>query len=271
MNIVLLSDTHLSPRGPSLNANFVCAWRWIAAQQPDLVVHLGDVSADGEHDASELAHAAAMLDGLTMPLRLLPGNHDVGDAPTPAAMQAWQTAFGEDCWLIDAGRWRLLGLNAQLLGLGDVQEHRQWRWLDAALGDHQGPLGLLLHKPLLRIGAPSGGRYVDASAAERLQARLRRHDLRFVASGHTHQSLSCVDAGIEHRWVPSTAFVIPDAMQEHIGDKRVGVTSLQLSDSAHRFGIIEPPGLIAHSLLDLESVYPEVAAVKRRLADDGLL
>ena len=42
--------------------------------------------------------------------------------------------FGADRFAFDAGGWRVLGINAQLLGYGLPQEAEQDAWLDAELG-----------------------------------------------------------------------------------------------------------------------------------------
>ena len=85
MRIVQISDTHLSHRGGIGNRNFEELAAFINDQlRPDLVVHTGDVSIlDPDSDADRAA-ARELLKLISAPLRVLPGNHDVGepgDAP----------------------------------------------------------------------------------------------------------------------------------------------------------------------------------------------
>jgi 3',5'-cyclic AMP phosphodiesterase CpdA len=50
MKLVLISDTHLTPRAAAYRDNWYIVAAWIEAIAPDLVVHLGDITADGAHD-----------------------------------------------------------------------------------------------------------------------------------------------------------------------------------------------------------------------------
>jgi Calcineurin-like phosphoesterase len=200
MRIVLVSDTHLAPRATAFRRNWEVIARWIEDVRPDWVVHLGDITVDGVRDADELGAARAVFDSLTVPIRFVPGNHDVGDNPLAtgrsadhpldlARLAAYRDLFGSDRWALDAGDWRIVALNAQLLGTGIAEEEAQFRWLEARLSERQGPLGLLLHKPLFRDGPDDSEvhvRYVPAEPRRRLLALLARSDLRFVATGHVH-------------------------------------------------------------------------------------
>jgi hypothetical protein len=127
----------------------------------------------------------------------------------------------------------------------------------------------MLHKPLFRDGPADTEahiRYVPAAPRARLLALLASRDLRFVLSGHAHQSRRLTVDGVEHVWAPSTAFCIPDAVQEPIGVKRVGLLELELTAAGHRFTELAPPGLVAHDLIDHAEVYPQVTALRAKLA-----
>ena len=50
MRIVLVSDTHLTPRTAAFTENWSAVARWIESTKPDLVVHLGDIPANGASD-----------------------------------------------------------------------------------------------------------------------------------------------------------------------------------------------------------------------------
>jgi hypothetical protein len=93
----------------------------------------------------------------------------------------------------------------------------------------------MLHKPLFLYGPQDDEphvRYIPEAPRRRLLALLRCHELGFILSGHAHQSRRLVRDGVEHRWAPSTAFCLPDGMQERIGDKEVGVLTLTLSETS---------------------------------------
>jgi 3',5'-cyclic AMP phosphodiesterase CpdA len=268
MQIAVISDTHLIPTAPLIDANLRAARHWIAAQDIAHTINLGDVCADGVGRPGQFDHARTQLADWPGQLHIVPGNHDIGDNPgagpetDQTRLNLYRATFGSDWWQFAIDRWTLIGLDAQLLGRGSIDEEAQAAWLIAALADVGGPIGLFLHKPLFRDGPADRSthhRYVPPDAGAALLAMFAGHDLRFVASGHTHQSRSFHSSGIEHVWVPSTAFVLPDAMQETIGVKEVAITVLTLDEWGHRFARIQPRGMLRHDLTDHGYIYPEHA------------
>ena len=188
----------------------------------------------------------------------MPGNHDVGDGAAwtydgAAAIGAdtlgrYRAAFGPDRFSVEVGRWRLLGLDAQLLGSGEPEEDDQWAWLDDEIRrvPPATPVGLVLHKPLVPVDRDRDrpGRYVPEPARGRLLALLAGVDSRLVVSGHVHQALRRDRDGLAHVWVPSSWAALPDRIQAPIGAKRVGATGLTLHDDG-RFAVddIRLPGV----------------------------
>src|SRR5438045_3140446 len=116
--IIHISDTHLSRERPWLLPNFEAMARIIAAEKPDLVVNTGDM-AFHESDA-DLAFAKGLHAALPVPLRCIPGNHDLGDNPwrgpgdyaiSAERLARYRRHFGADWWRMEAGDWQLIGLN----------------------------------------------------------------------------------------------------------------------------------------------------------------
>lgn len=285
MKLLLVTDTHLGPRAAACNANWQAAQAWIADHVPDAVVHLGDISADGADDVDGLAFSAALLSALDVPLHALPGNHDVGDNSVPGVaethridairLRRYRDAFGPDWWSLRTPHWLLLGLNAQLLGSDCEDEERQFDWIARTLAaDVPAHIALLLHKPLFDTHPQqpeAGERYVQPLPRQRLLRLLAGHPLRLVVSGHTHQWRRRVLQGVEHVWVPSTSFCIPDAVQLRLGEKFVGLMQLTLDAAGYRFDTIIPAGMQRHNLLDQLDVYPQLAGIKQRLGAAGEL
>jgi hypothetical protein len=106
---------------------------------------------------------------------------------------------------------------------------------------------------------------VPSLPRQRLLAAVSTRQLRFVASGHAHQVRRLTVGGIEHVWVPSASFFIPDEVQERIGDKQVGAMTLALQPAGHHFDLHLPAGIEQHNLLEHADVYPEVAALRERV------
>src|SRR5262249_61431625 len=85
--IAHISDTHLSDNKPYFVANFRKVARHIAQAGADLVLHTGDVSLDGSAPEDDLIAARRLHAATGLPLRFIPGNHDIGesqDAPAVA-------------------------------------------------------------------------------------------------------------------------------------------------------------------------------------------
>lgn len=276
---MLVSDTHFDSHDTLLADNWSAAERWIGVIRPDHVIHLGDICANGAHHDGELSHARDVLRGSPVDIHFLPGNHDIGDHVAGPGLSTdepfdlgrlaeFRSLFGPDWWSIDLGAWRLIGLNAPLMATGLVEEEIQMQWLRSILELHEGPIGLFLHKPMFR-NTPEDvevhTRYVPHAARIRLLDAFAQKDLRFIAAGHTHQLRRITHDGVEHVWVPSTAFTNPDSLQERIGDKVVGIMTLELSGDSHRFEHFVPEGMLPTNLFDLEHIYPALTAIKRSL------
>ena len=142
--LVQISDTHLSPGKAHFNANWAPLARWIAEQHPDLVMHTGDVTVDGADIKEDFRYAAELMRGLGVRFRAVPGNHDVGDPGhyhqpiNEERLERWRAHFGPDRWVEDVEGYRLIGLDALLLGSGEREEALQAEWVDAVMNDAKG-------------------------------------------------------------------------------------------------------------------------------------
>jgi hypothetical protein len=157
--------------------------------------------------------------------------------------------LGADRFAVTAGRWRLIGIDAQLLSSGLPEEEQQWRWLTGLVADvpRGDPIGIFTHKPLDGLGREETlerpARYVDPEAEIRLEAIFAEHDVRLVVSGHVHQWGVRRRSGRTSVWAPSTWAVLPEAVQPTVAEKRTGIVGLTLhDDGAVEVQLIQPPG-----------------------------
>jgi 3',5'-cyclic AMP phosphodiesterase CpdA len=267
--LIQISDTHLARRLPTLTQNFHRVSEYIEARRPDLVVNSGDLAFDGPTSRDDLEFARELHAALPVACRYLPGNHDIGDNPTelgpappqPATEQERQnflSVFGEDRWHFDAAGWRFIGLNSLVMNTGLASEAEQYDWLASQLSSADGkPVALFLHKPLY-LNSPgdpelavSAIRYIPMPARSRLVEMLRAADLRLVASGHVHQRRDFTYRHIRHVWAPSAGFIIPDAKQEVIGIKEVGLVEYRFQPDSFEVRHVRAPGQID---VDLDSL-----------------
>jgi 3',5'-cyclic-AMP phosphodiesterase len=240
--VIFVSDTHLSPDAPEAQANWTTVVGYIAAVNPDLVIHLGDLSLDGARNPADLEYARRQLGLLPVPWRAVPGNHDVGDNPLPgmpdslavndARRERWLDVVGLDWWSVRVSGWLLLGVNAQLAGSGLAAEASQWSWLGKQIAQAGEGLriALLSHKPLAvaeaELAAAPTYRFWPPAERDRLAGVFGADPPALVVSGHVHQSRQLSLGGGDHVWVPTTWAVLPDHAQPVLGSKRAGVMSL---------------------------------------------
>lgn len=271
--IAQISDTHLSAAKPFFLANFDAMGEELRSARPDLVLNSGDISLDGAAEESDLVAARRRHDALGLDVRFIPGNHDLGDnvdapldhqSPVDEARRArYGRHFGEDWWCFDVPGWRVLGLNAQLLGSGLASALRQDAFLAGAVSETRGrAIALFLHKPLfdlLPAETAIGGRFLNPAPRRALLQALGEAPPALVACGHVHQHRDAMRAGVRHVWAPSTAFVLPDRFQPRYGLKRVGYVEHRLhADGTHDSRFVQPPGMRDLSIADFPEAYGEL-------------
>lgn len=221
MRVVQISDTHLTHRGGIGNRNFEQLAAFINDElRPDLIVHTGDVSIlDPDSDADRTA-ARELLGLISAPLRVLPGNHDVGepgDAPwagfatTSARVRAFTRVFGPDHWIEPLGGYAVIGLNSEVFATGLPEEQAQWDWL-GTLAEQVGgqPALVFCHKalwpPLTSVPAEVA-LSIPGSVLDRLLRALGPVDVKVYGSGHLHRFEVGQQGGTLTVCAPSTAFV----------------------------------------------------------------
>lgn len=210
--IAFIADTHMTARdGESgspwaSNALANARARWLVArlnaEAPDLVVHLGDmvhpIPAQPDYAAAAERFHAVFAD-LRATLRVLPGNHDLGDKPVDwmpahpvdrASIAAYRHCFGPLWEAVDVGPVRLLLHCSQLLGSGLAEEAEQEAWLEACLqtADRTGRrVVFCTHYPLF-LTDPDEPEHYDNLGAGRagLLAMLRNFPVETVLAAHVH-------------------------------------------------------------------------------------
>jgi 3',5'-cyclic AMP phosphodiesterase CpdA len=236
----------------------------VAKVVPDLVIHLGDLSLDGAREADDLRFSRSQLDRLPVPWLAVPGNHDIGDNPTPATpgelvvdvdrCQRWIDLVGADRWSVEWPGWKLVAINAQLIGSGLPQEGDQWKWLEAQLARKEGgqSVALVTHKPMdateEELACAPPYRFVPTPAASRIAALAGAGAIDLVLSGHVHQYRRLDLGATTHVWAPTTWAVLAEESQPTVGIKRCGVLSLALDAGQFDEALVEPDGIRQQTL-----------------------
>jgi 3',5'-cyclic AMP phosphodiesterase CpdA len=91
--------------------------------RPAFIVVCGDLVNKGG-DVQEIAAFRASIGklDLAIPLHLVAGNHDVGNVPTQARLEAYRTVFGPDHYTFRSGSLFAIVLNSSLMGTKGNEE-----------------------------------------------------------------------------------------------------------------------------------------------------
>ncbi|MFT5175059.1 MAG: 3',5'-cyclic AMP phosphodiesterase CpdA [Gammaproteobacteria bacterium] len=237
MRFVVVADTHVNESeaggsspfitNASANARARYVFNEIAAMQPapEFVIHLGDIvhpvpSLPSFQQAVD--HFKKIAAPLSMPLHVLPGNHDVGDKHIdwmPADLicdeylATYRDAFGADYFAFDHGNLRFVMLNSVLFnsGLADDQRQRDWfiEQLDSAAGKR---VFVSMHYPPYIHTADERGNYdnIDQPARAWLLEQLARPEVEAIFAGHVHNFWYDRVGNADMYLLPSTAFLRHD-------------------------------------------------------------
>jgi alkaline phosphatase D len=279
MKIIQITDTHFSPEKTHFNGNWEPLLSWIEAQKPDLIVHTGDLTVDGADKGDDITFCMDLMRQATAPMLIVPGNHDVGhlpgsDQPVNAErLRRWRTLAGEDRFVEDGEGWRLVGLNALLLGHEDEEEEAQFEWLRTTFEERNGRrLALFSHKPLF-VDEPHEGDTgywgVRPTQRKRLYDLIAAHDVALFASGHLHWAWQGKFENTALTWGPSAAFVIDKLEREMPGERLIGAVIHTTEGDALTTEIVPVPGMTAHYIDDvIHEVYPK-SAPKARTTEEA--
>ena len=265
LRVVQVADLHLSAARDYHSDNWARVVAWINRERPDLVVANGDLVLEDPDSEEDHAFARAAIAQLTVPLRYLPGNHDVGDAVLFGKMEKrvddqrrarFVRYFGEERWSFEAGGWGFVGINSMLFGSGgQAAEAEQWAWIAERLRAYSGrPTALFTHKPLF-LDHPSDADHedltlrqscIDRESRMRLMTLCRQHGVRLVSSGHKHQTRAFSLDGMYHIWAPSTACVNgrPDSL--HWGVREVGFVDYRFTPEGFTHRVVGADFLFRH-------------------------
>jgi 3',5'-cyclic AMP phosphodiesterase CpdA len=262
IRIVQVSDTHISAE----RAYFMDNWETFVADMraaaPDLIVHSGDISFDGAGSVGDLAFSKTEAARLAQPWLIIPGNHDIGEAPAFSRLDQpidevriarWRRHFGPQWWLRDIGAWRLVGIDTALLASGRPEEAEQWDFLARALDERRDrPVLLFQHMPpflrtadettpsQLAIPIPARRRLLDLCAAGGVSV---------IACGHVHVYNQTTWEGIDIVWAPATSFFnIVERTKHGFNVPRAGYLEWTLEGTTARHRLIEPPLMLTHDV-----------------------
>ena len=213
MLIAQLSDLHITDdeaeghRFVDAGAKLAAAIEYLhgRAVPPDAVVVTGDLTDHGS--PTEFAILLDLLRPLRLPTYLIPGNHDEHDT--------FRAAFGDCPWMPSPGpinyavehhAVRLVAFDSTMPGRHDGEvDSARLAWLDDTLRSRPETLTFVfLHHPPFRTGLWMMDEMGLTGAAD-LRAVIARHpQVRHIAAGHVHRSVSTMWGTTKLTTAPST-------------------------------------------------------------------
>jgi 3',5'-cyclic-AMP phosphodiesterase len=239
MLIVQLSDTHVCAEGVRLygridtNAGLLRAVETINRLRPlpDAVVVSGDLVNAGE--PAQYAALRPILDRLTPPYYVLPGNHDSRENLSAAfADHAYLPKTGFLNYAIELGPLTLIALDTVVPGEdGGTLCAERLSWLQAELEQHHDrPVIVAMHHPPVPIGVDWLDRTRCANAEGLAEVIGRHPEVERIICGHVHRAAQMRFAGTMVATSPSTAYQV----------------ALELGHDGEPHLIHEPPAFLLH-------------------------
>jgi 3',5'-cyclic AMP phosphodiesterase CpdA len=163
--------------------------------KPDFVVITGDL-VNEPRDTNQLAAFQSISKELhaTIPLWLLPGNHDVGNKPKPADLQFYLDRYGYDRFSFVYKKVRFIGINSNLIYAQTPEsEAAQFAWLEQELQKGQKERGIILfsHHPFfLKEAAEADDVYfnITQKVRKRYLDLFHKYGVQAIFAGHYHRN-----------------------------------------------------------------------------------
>jgi 3',5'-cyclic AMP phosphodiesterase CpdA len=178
-------------------ANFEFAIATANRLQPAFVVVTGDLINKGG-DAAQTAEYKRIISKLDPKIRLfnLPGNHDVGNEPTPESLARYRERFGPDYYTFRVGDMAGIVLNSNLeKGAEKVPQEsaKMEAWLHAELAKakQEGKRPIIFqHIPFFLKTAEEPDQYfnIPIETRRRYLKLLHEYSVREVFAGHLHHN-----------------------------------------------------------------------------------
>jgi hypothetical protein len=178
--------------------------------------------------------------GFEAPLRVLAGNHDVGEVGENAWMgiqvndervAAFTEAFGPSRFAEIYDGFAVVGINSEILSSGLQAEEEQWNWLEALVPELEGRSVMFCsHKPLWSPFGAVPGHTIAINDADRVRLLSLFADapLEIAASGHLHRYIKGETDSITTISAPSTAFLASSEALVGPGLQQLGIVEYEV-------------------------------------------
>jgi serine/threonine-protein phosphatase CPPED1 len=188
-------------------ANFEFAVATVNRLKPAFVIVLGDMinkTGDAEQ-IKEYFRISKKID-LSIPVYLAPGNHDVGQAPTPETVAAYRSNFGRDYYSFRSGSIYGIVLNSALMAepknvSSEYQDQLSWlkKELETAKASGAQHIIVFQHHPYFINDAQEKDEPFNLPIERRkpILDLLHSYGVHYVFAGHTHKNSVGKDGDLE--------------------------------------------------------------------------
>jgi 3',5'-cyclic AMP phosphodiesterase CpdA len=174
-------------------ARFRQAVQQINELKPDFVLICGDLVNNPSRKS--FADFNAVKAGFKVPCYCAPGNHDVGDAPTPESLRFYRQSIGQDYYSFEHKGCVIIVVNTQLWKSSVPEEsakHDAWFKETLAAAAKKGRRVFVVgHIPLFSRapGEPNGHDNLPLEKRLELLSLFERYGVQLMLAGHTHRTL----------------------------------------------------------------------------------
>jgi serine/threonine-protein phosphatase CPPED1 len=188
-------------------ANLEFAVATINRLRPAFVIVTGDL-VNRAGDEAQVAEYRRVLGRLDPAVRAyaIPGNHDVGNEPTPETLAAYTRRFGPDHFSFTVGSFVGIALDSCLdyaPARAPAEAARQQQWVGAELArakrDGARHVVVFQHHPLFLSDPAEPDQYenIPGERRKRLLAIFHEFGVHYVFAGHYHQNAVARDGDVE--------------------------------------------------------------------------
>ena len=175
--------------------------------RPAFVIVTGDlVNRTGDPaQTAEYLRIAGRLDS-AIPIYHVPGNHDMGNAPTPESLAAYRAKFGPDYYAFRAGPMAGIVLDSTLIFdsrqvPGEAEKQEAWlrAELEKAKRDGIAHIVVFQHHPWFVHSPDEPDQYENLPKASRVRylKLFEESGIRQVFAGHYHQNAAARNGSLE--------------------------------------------------------------------------
>lgn len=235
-------DTQLGMAGYEHDVKtFEQAVRQINVLKPAFVAICGDLVHNP--DETSFADFNRIKAGFDMPCHCVSGNHDVGNEPTPASLQTYRKAVGDDYYTFVHKGCTFVAVNTQLWKApvpDETEKHDAWlkATLESAAKATERTF-VLGHYPLFLRTVDEEDEYMNLPRARRteLLALYQEHGVVAALGGHTHRLLINEHHGMQ--------LVQGETTSKNFDERPLGFRLWHVGDARpfeHEFVPLEPVG-----------------------------